>query len=159
VKHIETGAMHAVVAQRVQDGAVGFFYTRDPLNWLAAIGNHFQLGETEVRPAAAGARVVDYLRARFQFAHVPSDALPWYLIDYLQAIEALDRVDLRTGELQRLPIDTRVMVMPHRVRGRVLGFTHGDRVVVKLDCTRFTENLVIAARDQVKPILRAVAAL
>lgn len=157
MKQIQPGALHVVVAGRL-DGVVGFLYTRDPLEWLARLGSHMELGEIEVRASAAADKIVKHLRSRFSVANVPSAAMPWYLVDYRQAVEALNEVDLITGEpTTGLALDAPVMVYPQRVRGRVFGFTRRGQIVVKLDGARFTSNIVIAPRDQVKPILRATS--
>lgn len=157
MKQIQPGALHVVVAGRL-DGVVGFLYTRDPLEWLSHFGSHVELGEIEVRASAAADKIVKHLRSRFSIANVPSSAMPWYLVDYSQAIDALNEIDLTTGEpVSGLALKARVMVYPQRVRGIVFGFTRRGQVVVKLDDTRFTSNIVIAPRDQVKPILRAPA--
>lgn len=158
MKQTQPGQLHVVVAARL-DGAVGFLYTRDPIEWLAQLGSHMDLGEIEVRACAAAAKVVKYLRSRFSVADVPSRHMPWYLVDYKQAVDALDEIDLATGEPRSgLELDAPVMVYPQAARGRVFGFTCGGQVVVKLDVGRFTENIVIAARQDVKPIVRVKAA-
>lgn len=155
MKQIQPGALHVVVAGRL-DGVVGFLYTRDPLEWLARLGSHMELGEVEVRATPAADKIVKHLRSRFSMANVPSSAMPWYLVDYRQAVEALDEIDLSTGEpTNGLALNAPVLVLPDRARGRVFGFTRRGQVVVKLDGPRFTVNIVIAPRDQVKPILRA----
>lgn len=152
MKQVQQGSLHIIVAGRL-DGAVGFFYARDPLNMLAALGTHMQLGDVEVRSSSAAARVTERLRRRFAITHVPSDALPWYLIDYRQALEALDSIDLDTGELKVIAVDAPVMV--DRRRGRVFGYTRAGDVVVRLDNPGADTNLIIANRQRVKPILRA----
>lgn len=159
MKQVTPGEMHAIVASRVADGAVGLFYARDPITWLAAIGAHCQIDQAEVRPAAAAAKVIERLRAKFSATHIPSAALPWYLIDHDQAVAALDEINMATGELLRdLQPRSPVMLFPSRSRGHVLGFTRGGQVVVKLDAPRFTTNLVIAPRESVKPVIRRMPA-
>lgn len=155
MKEIQAGQQHVIIASRA-DGAVGIFYARDPLNWLAALGTHAPLEDVEVRPSAAAAKVVEQLRARFAPAHFPSTALPWYLIDYSQAVQALDQLDLDTGELSdHLKHGAEVMVLPHRNRGQMYGYTRGGQVVVKLHSSPLVANIVIAPRQQVKPVLMA----
>jgi hypothetical protein len=156
VKQIQPGQQHIIIAGR-DDGAVGLFYARDPLNWLAAIGTHFALADVEVRPGTAAVQVVEEMRAQFAFAHLPGAALPWYLIDYRQAIDALNARNLDTGELRRLALQSEVMVFPNRDRGRVMGYTRGGQVVVRLHTSPFVANVVIASAGMVKPVLRARA--
>lgn len=157
MKQIQPGELHVVIAGRL-DGVVGFLYTRDPLEWLARLGSHMDLGEIEVRASAAAVKIVKYLRSRFSKANVPSDSMPWYLVDYCQAVEALEEVNIATGEPHNgLELEAPVMIMSTRARGRVFGFTCRGQVVVKLDAGRFTENIVIAPREDVKPIVRVKA--
>lgn len=157
MKQIQPGSLHVVIAARL-DGAVGFLYTRDPLNWLAQLGTHMQLAEIEVRATAAAEKIVKYLRSRFSIANIPNGLMPWYLVDYPQAIEALNEVDLESGEPRSgLALEMPVMVFPQRVRGHVFGFTRGGDIVVRLDGARFTANIVVVPRKNVKPILRAQA--
>lgn len=158
-KQAKWGELHVIVAARIQDNAVGLFYTRDPKAWLAAIGTHMQLGAVETRPAAAAVKVVESLRRRFAIAHTPSDAFPWYLIDFAQAIAALNAIDLNTGDAARdLELQQRVFLIPERVRARVFGFTKSGRVVIQLENAPDVANLVIARRENLKPILRAKSA-
>jgi hypothetical protein len=42
--------------------------------------------------------VVSELRHRFAAAHVPSESMAWYLIDFKQAVDALDEYDIESGE-------------------------------------------------------------
>jgi hypothetical protein len=157
MKQIQPGSLHVVVAGRL-DGTVGFLYTRNPLDWLATLGNHFELGEIEVRASAAAEKIVRYLRSRFSVAHIPNERMPWYLVDYPQAVQALDEIDLDTGEpTSGLELGAKVQVDPGRRRGSVFGFTRSGRVVVKLDGLTFTENIVIAPRENVKRIVRVAA--
>jgi hypothetical protein len=157
MKQIQPGALHVVIAARL-DGTVGFLYTRNPLDWLAALGSHFELGEIEVRASAAAEKIVRYLRSRFSVASIPSERMPWYLVDYPQAIEALDEVNLETGEPSSgLELNARVQVDPGRRRGTVFGFTRRGQVVVKLEGGHYTSNIVIAPRENVKPIVRVAA--
>jgi hypothetical protein len=156
MKQIHPGEQHVIIASRIQDGAVGLFYTREPGNWLAAIAAHFQLASVEVRPSSAAPKVIEALRRRFAVAHTPYDTMPWFLVDFRQAVEALNALDVETGEPRRdLEIAARVMVLPQRLRGSVVGYTRRGQVAVKLVGNGAVSNVVIAMRDQVKPILRA----
>jgi hypothetical protein len=157
MKQIQPGSLHVVVVARF-DGTVGFLYTRNPLDWLATLGSHFDLAEIEVRATAAAEKIVRYLRSRFSIASIPSERMPWYLVDYPQAIEALDEVDLETGEPScGLELEARVQVDPGRRRGTVFGFTRSGQIVVKLEGPHYTSNIVIAPRENVKPIVRVAA--
>jgi hypothetical protein len=156
MKQVRQGSLHVVVAGRL-DGTVGFLFTREPMEWLATLGSHFDLGEIEVRATAAAEKIVKYLRSRFAVANVPSSRMPWYLIDFAQAIEALDGVNLQTGEPES-GLKLHAPVYVNGQRGTVFGFTNRhERVVVKLDGLRFTQNLVIARREDVKPVVRVMA--
>lgn len=156
MKDIQQGQQHVIIAARA-DGAIGLFYAREPLNWLAALGTHAVLEDVEVRPGEAAAKVIEALRGKFQAAHFPGLALPWYLIDYRQAINALNEFDLDTGERARVAIDTEVMVLPDRNRGSVMGYTRGGQIVVRLHASRNVANVVIAPTAMVKPVIRMPA--
>lgn len=157
MKQIQPGALHVMVVGR-QDGTVGFLYARDPLNWLAQLGTHVQLGEVEVRVSAAAERIVNYLRTRFRIANVPSSPHPWYLVDFDQARRALDEVNLETGEpADGLEMGSEVMVLPQRVRGWIFGFTHAGQIVVRHQAPRGVKHISIVPRENLKPIVRIKA--
>lgn len=156
MKQIRPGSLHVVVAGRL-DGTVGFLYTREPLDWLAKLGSHMDLGEIEVRASAAAEKIVRHLRSLFAVANVPSSRMPWYLVDYQQAVAALDGVNLQTGEpLSGLELNAPVYVRDQG-RGHVFGFTRSGQIVVRLEGRRFTQNIVIAPRENVKPVVRVQA--
>jgi hypothetical protein len=155
VKQIQADSMHAMVVKR-GDGLVGLFYTREPMNWLGILSQHALIEEAEVRPSAHSPRIVSFMRARFAHAHTPNEAFPWYLVDFQQAVDALNDFNHETGELlDLLKPDTPVLVLPERKRGTVIGFSRCGRVVVKLHSPHHISNLVLALRENVKPVVRA----
>jgi hypothetical protein len=157
MKQVTPGAQHALLVKRA-DGVVGLFFTREPMNWLGVLSQHIEIEEAECRPSPASPRIVSHLRARFAHAHIPNESYPWYLIDFPQAVEALGDFDLATGELlDALKPDAEVLVLPDRQRGRVIGFSRCGRVIVRLHTTRLISNLVLALRENIKPVLRVPA--
>jgi hypothetical protein len=156
MKSIREGSQHVLIAERCE-GGVGLMYTRSPAEWLGSLAAHMDLGQVEVRPGAHAAQVVTELRTRFAAAHVPSEAMAWYLIDFKQAVDALDEYDIETGEpTMPIAINSQVMVFPNRQRGQVFGFTNrGRSIAVKLAGETL---MVIVPRANVKPIYRLVAA-
>jgi hypothetical protein len=46
MKHVVPGAMHVVLCTRCSDGAVGIFYSRDPVRFLIAINAHAPLEDS-----------------------------------------------------------------------------------------------------------------
>lgn len=155
MKSIREGSQHVLIAERCE-GGVGLMYTRSPAEWLSSLAAHMDLGQVEVRPGAHAPEVVSELRHRFAAAHMPSEALAWYLIDFKQAVDALDEYDIESGE-SNLPItiNSQVMVFPGRQRGQVFGFTNRGRcIAVKLAGESL---MVIVPRAKVKPIYRVVA--
>lgn len=156
MKQIRPGELHVVIVSREQDSAVGLFYTRDPMNWLSALASHGPLRDVEVRPARAAAQVVERLRGHFSLTHLVGAALPWYQVDFEQAIAALSAVNLDTGaELIRCGVGDPVSVRGER--GKVIGYTRGGEIVVKIDRAPIVANLMIAARADVKPVVRTTA--
>jgi hypothetical protein len=158
MKQIVPGSQHAVIVKRATDGLVGLFFTVDPRAWLTALSAHMELEDAEVRASVHAPRLVSFLRARFSHAHQPGDAMAWYLIDFPQAVNALEDFDMSSGELLgHLKPNTEVWVLPQRVRGTVIGFGKCGRVTVRLHGTRYTENLILALRENLKPVLRVAA--
>jgi hypothetical protein len=154
MKHIKQGELHIVLAARL-DGAICILYTREPIAWLAALGDHCQVGEVEVRATTAAARIANQLRSRFAVASIPDSAF-WFQIDFRQALRALNEIDLATGKpLRDLAVNADVMVFPQRTRGNIFGFTPRGNVVVLLRSRPGERHLTLVRRADLKPVLRS----
>jgi hypothetical protein len=156
IRQSQPGELHVVLVKRQADGLVGIVYTRSPMSWLVTLSNDTQLAEVEVRVSPAAERIVTALRARFEISHEPNELLPWFLIDFAEAVAALSEYNLRTGGTWlKLELHAQVYHLVLRDRGTIIGLIQGGTFCVKLDgCT---PNVVTARRDELKPIVRTTA--
>jgi hypothetical protein len=125
------------------------------MSWLVTLSDDTQLAEVEVRVSPAAERIVTALRARFEISHEPNELLPWFLIDFAQAMAALSEYNLRTGGNPGSSSSCSAQCLSHRARdrGTIIGLIQGNTFAVKLDgCT---PNVMTARRDELKPIVRS----
>jgi hypothetical protein len=156
MRQIQPGELHVVLVKRHSDGLVGIVYTRTPMDWLVALSDHTQLAEVEVRISPAAERIVTALRARFEISHAPNELMPWFLIDFAQAMASLCEFNLRTGNRWlKLELQAAVFHIERQCRGTIIGLLSGNTFAVKLDGD--LPLLITAHRDELKPIVRSPA--
>jgi hypothetical protein len=145
MRHVVPGSMHVVLAGR-EDGVVGMVYTRAPVDWLLTIAESFKIAHSEIRASAAAPRIVVAWRSRFPIEPQPGSLLPWFRVQFVDAVRALDDYNLVTGALHNgFDLNAPVRVRSLNARGKVIGYSAGhERIAVRLDRGNITSNVCMA---------------
>lgn len=148
MKQVEPGVQHVILCSRESDGAVGIFYSRDPVRFLIAINAHVPLEDTEILAAEEAVQIAVALRQAFKPAAIADPV--WFLTDFPSALEQLERV-VRTRKRAELTPGRKVYVVGHG-QGVVASYHKSGRVVVRLCTSPLVSHVVLASLESIEPL-------